>query len=73
VRSGKVIREIFLALAVYGMIGWVYVAISALVVPYTLALPLTHLVPSLREDTSGVLSFVVSLIGFIGYRLSRGD
>lgn len=71
-RSGwgiKVVREISLALAIYGMAGWVYVGLCALVAPATLALPLTHLMPWLREDTSGVLSFIVSFLGFISYRI----
>jgi hypothetical protein len=29
--------------------------------------------PSLREDTAGVLSFVVSFLGFISYRITRRD
>jgi hypothetical protein len=73
-RDGRVIRivrEVSLALAIYGMAGWIYVGICALVAPQTLALPLTHLLPSLREDTSGVLSFIVSFLGFISYRLTR--
>jgi hypothetical protein len=70
-RGVKVIREVSLALAVYGMAGWVYVGLCALAAPQTLALPLTHLVPSLREDTAGVLSFIVSFLGFISYRITR--
>jgi hypothetical protein len=69
----KVVREISLALAIYCMAGWIYVAISAVVAPQTLALPLTHLLPHLREDTSGVLSFFISFLAFISYRLTRGD
>jgi hypothetical protein len=70
-RGIKIIKEISLALAVYGMAGWVYVGLCALVAPQTLALPLTHLAPSLREDTAGVLSFVVSFLGFVSYRITR--
>jgi hypothetical protein len=70
-RRIKIVKEISLALAVYGMAGWVYVGLCALVAPQTLALPLTHLAPSLREDTAGVLSFVVSFLGFISYRIAR--
>jgi hypothetical protein len=67
----KIVNEVALALAIYGMLGWIYVGICALVAPQTLALPLTHLLPHLREDTSGFLSFVVSFAGFITYRLTR--
>lgn len=69
----KLVREISLALAIYGMAGWIYVSICALVAPQTLALPLTHLLPGLREDTSGVLSFLLSFFAFIAYRLTGGD
>jgi hypothetical protein len=55
------------------MAGWIYVGLCALVAPTTLELPLTHLVPSLREDTAGVLSFIVSFLGFISYRITRRD
>lgn len=72
-RGVRVIREISLALAIYGMAGWIYVGLCALVAPATLALPLTHLMPSLREDTSGVLSFIVSFVGFVSYRITRRD
>lgn len=71
--SATVVREISLALAVYGMAGWIYVGLCALVAPATLALPLTHLIPSLREDTFGFLSFIVSFLGFIFYRITRRD
>ncbi len=74
VRGGrviKVVREVSLALAMYGLAGWLYVGLCALVAPQTLALPLTHLVPSLREDTAGVLSFILSFLGFISYRITR--
>jgi hypothetical protein len=67
----KIASEVSLALAVYGMAVWIYVGLCALVAPTTLALPLTHLLPSLREDTAGVLSFIVSFLGFISYRLTR--
>jgi hypothetical protein len=73
-RGIKIVNEISLALAAYGAAGWIYVSICALVAPQTLALPLTHLLPPLREDTSGVLSFIVSFLGFISYRMTRaGD
>lgn len=72
-RGRKIVREVSLALAIYGMIGWIYVSISALIVPYTLALPLTHLFPHLREDTSGVLSFIISFLAFITYRMTKPE
>ena len=72
-RGVKAVSELSLAIALYGMAGWIYVALCALTAPDTLKLPLTHLLPSLREDTSGVISFVFSFVGFLIYRLTRPD
>jgi hypothetical protein len=69
----KALTALSLSLAVYGMVGWIYVAICGLVAPDTLHLPLTHLLPHLREDTSGVISFIVSFIGFLVYRIVRDN
>ena len=71
-RVVRTVRELFLATAVYGMVGWIYVAICSLAAPATLPLPLTHLLPWLREDTSGVLSFIVSFVCFSAYRMTAG-
>lgn len=51
--------------------GCMYLTACALVPPYTLRLPLTHLLLFLREETSGVLSFILSLVSFTVYRLLR--
>jgi len=40
------------------MAGWIYVALCSLTAPQTLSLPLTHVLPYLREDTAGVASFI---------------
>jgi hypothetical protein len=69
----KALQELSLAIAIYGMAGWIYVMICSLAAPNTLALPLTHLLPWLREDTSGVISFILSFIGFVTYRVIRSD
>ena len=67
----KLASEVALSLAIYGLITWIYVAICALTEPDTLKLPLTHLLPHLREDTSGAIGFALSFLGFVTYRLSR--
>lgn len=71
-RSTQLIRALSLGAMLYGMILWIYVAICALVAPYTLKLPLTHLIPFLREDTSGDLAFALSFCGFVIYRFTAG-
>jgi len=72
-QDAKAFRALSLGVAIYGMAGWVYVALCSLTAPDTLQLPLTHLTPWLREDTAGVIAFVLSFAGFIAYRLSRSD
>jgi hypothetical protein len=67
----RIATAISLAFAVYGLIGFIYVAICAFVAINTLYLPLTHLFPQLREDTSGAISFIVSFVGFVVYRIVR--
>jgi hypothetical protein len=58
-------------IAVYTFVGWVYVALCALVAPETLQLPLTHLFAWPREDTFGVMCFAISFVSALGWRLLR--
>jgi hypothetical protein len=60
-----------LTLAIYGFAAWVYVALSAIVAPETLHLPLTHFTNWPRQDTFGAASFAVSLVAFWTYLLVR--
>jgi hypothetical protein len=54
------------------MAGWIYVALCSLT-PQTLSLPLTHVLPYLREDTAGVASFILSFLGFVCYRVTQPE
>jgi hypothetical protein len=58
-------------LALYGFAGWAYIALAALVHPYTLRLQLTHFTAFPHEDTFGEVSFVISLVSFLIYNLLR--
>jgi hypothetical protein len=58
-------------LAIYGFAGWAYIALVALVHPYTLRLQLTHFTPYPHEDTFGEMSFVISLVSYFIYSLLR--
>jgi hypothetical protein len=60
-------------LALYGFIGWVYVAIAALIQPNTLSLQLTHFAKFPREDTFGEVCFAVSVVSFFIYNLLRNS
>lgn len=64
----ELLSALSLGAMIYGLMLWGYVAVCGLVAPDTLKLPLTHLIPFLREDTSGDLGFGVSFLGFVVYR-----
>ncbi len=67
----KVLRSLFLTLFVLGLLGWVYIALIALVHPETLSWPLTHFLPWPREDTFGIMCFGVSGISFLLWNMMR--
>ena len=71
--STRVINAIALTVAVYGFAAWVYVAAVALALPDTLPWQLTHFARWPRTDTFGELSFAVSLVAFVVYRLTRAE
>ena len=67
----RIILELSRTLAIYGFLGWVYIAIVAFVQPETLSWRLTHLASFPREDTFGEISFAVSIVSFFVYSLLR--
>jgi hypothetical protein len=67
----RFVVEVTRALALYGFIGWLYIAVVALVRPDTLGWQLTHFASFPHEDTFGEVSFVVSLISFFLFNLLR--
>lgn len=69
----KIIRAVSVTLFVFGLLGWLYIAAIALVHPETLQFQLTHLTPWLREDTFGIVSFIVSFISFFVWNLVRDN
>ena len=70
-REMRTIRALSLTLFVFGLLGWIYIVLNAEVHPKTLALPLTHLLPYPREDTFGVVSFLVSMISFFIWNITK--
>lgn len=60
-------------LALYGFAAWVYIALVALVHPYTLGWQLTHFTKFPHEDTFGETSFVISFISFFVYNMLRSE
>lgn len=60
-------------LALYGFAAWVYIALVALVHPYTLGWQLTHFTSFPHEDTFGEVSFAVSFVSYFIYHLIRSS
>ncbi len=67
----KIIRAVSLTLFIYGLLGWFYIVLSTIFHPSTLTIQLTHLTPWIREDTFGILCFVISFIGFFVWNLTK--
>jgi peptidoglycan/LPS O-acetylase OafA/YrhL len=69
----KIVNAIALTVSAYAFAAWVYVAAVALVLPQTLPWQLTHFAKWPRTDTFGEISFVVSLVAFFVYRMTKAD
>ena len=67
----KIIKALSLTLFVFGLLGWLYIVLNSAVHPQTLSLPLTHLLPFPREDTFGIVCFLVSMISFFVWNIVR--
>lgn len=66
-----ILKSLFLTLFVFGFAGWFYIAVNAWVHPESLPWQLTHLTPWLREDTFGIICFIVSFISFFFWNILR--
>ncbi|MGH2363671.1 MAG: hypothetical protein ACRDGF_11145 [Chloroflexota bacterium] len=69
----RLLEAVALTIFLFGLLGWGYIVLVALVHPQTLHLQLTHLLPWPREDTFGEGAFAASFIAFFGWRLLRPD
>lgn len=67
----KVWRSLSLTLFVFGLLVWLYIVGNAQIHPETLSMPLTHLLPYPREDTTGIVAFAVSLVSFFVWNMIR--
>ena len=67
----KVIRALALTLFVFGLIGFLYIVLSATFHPQTLTMQLTHFADWPREDTFGEASFAISFISFFIWNLVK--
>ncbi len=64
----KVLGEL---LFLYGFLGWAYGVLIQVTHPSWLPESMSHLTLWLRLDTFTIVSFVVSAIGFLIWKLSR--
>lgn len=64
----KIVGEV---LFLYGLLGWIYGVLVQLTHPEWLPLPLSHLTLWIKVDTFTMLSFAVSAVGFIIWRLTK--
>ena len=69
----KILRSLFLTLFLFGLLGWIYIAMNAVFHPWTLPMPLTHFLSWPREDTFGAVSFLVSMVSFFCWNLIRTE
>jgi hypothetical protein len=67
----KIIKALSLTLFVFGLVGWLYIVLSATFHPETLSWQLTHLAPWPREDTFGIACFAVSMISFFVWNMVK--
>lgn len=67
----RILLSLALTIFVFGFAGWIYIAMNAVFHPYTLSMPLTHLLPFPREDTFGAVSFAVSAISFFFWNIFK--
>lgn len=67
----KILKSLSLTLFVFGLLGWIYIVMNSVAHPQTLSMPLTHLLPFPREDTAGIISFIVSLISFFVWNVVK--
>jgi len=55
----------------FGLLAWFYGVLIQITHPEFLSTSLSHLTPWIRLDTFTMVSFVIALIGFIVWRLTK--
>jgi hypothetical protein len=69
----KFFRALTLTLFLFGLLGWIYIALNAVFHPESLSWPLTHVLPFPREDTFGIMCFIVSSVSFFIWNMIRKE
>jgi hypothetical protein len=63
----RTVSALSFSVFVFGFSGWIYIALNATNHPETLSLPLTHFLPFPREDTFGIICFLISFFALFIY------
>jgi hypothetical protein len=58
-------------LFVYGLLGWIYGVTIQLTHPIWLPSGISHLTTWIRVDTFAIISFLLSILGFLIWRLAK--
>jgi len=69
--SMAILKAVGEMLFLYGLLGWAYGVLVQLIHPYWAPLGLSHLIPWIRVDTFTILSFVLSALGFLTWRIIK--
>ena len=69
----KIFKATALTFFVFGLAGWIYIALIAVFHPDTLSLGLTHFSPYPREDSFGIVCFAVSFMSFFIYNIIKDN
>ena len=67
----KLIERIALTIFVFSLFGGVYIILVSFFRAETLTIQLSHLTPWIREDTFGILSWIISFFSFLIWNLTR--
>jgi hypothetical protein len=66
-----IIKVVGQTLFLFGLLGWIYGVLVQLIHPRWLPLQLSHLTTWIRVDTFTILSFILSALGFLLWRITR--
>ena len=69
--TAKTVEAILVTVALYSFVGWIYIALNAVVHPESLHWPLTHFVSWPHEDTFGSLCFALSFASTLTVKVRR--
>lgn len=67
----KIIERASFAIFLFSLLGGIYIILVGFFRAETLTIQLSHLTPWIREDTFGILSWIISFFSFLIWNLIR--